>query len=278
MFGACRIFFIICVFFGVLNAQDSLAIESKDIESKTDSTNSTQDSNKEEIKAKKQLQKDIKKAKKQKPLSIINDSNPYDIDYLTLDKKYFPFIERDSNFYDSNIKEVIRKVDLAEKKSGAFIGILYGANVNCYITDYTCLINNPAFNFLYFGLRLGYQNYLGSVLPINKFGYQIYIDINSSFERHAVFSTAANIGLLYDAFDSKNGKFGIGIYFDLGFGSAKITSAPNNIYEFAAKVNLGLSMRFFGHSKLNFSLINTTIGLQTLFVSITPSVGYDYVF
>lgn len=267
------------------NSKENKQDNNKEKESKN---NKEKEKQKAEKKAQKQLQKDIKKAKKQKPLSILPDNNPYLIDYENLDKKYYPFIQRSGKFYDSDIKETIRKVDIAERKSGVFLGFLWGANLNVDTQgvlanlDSITSLNNPymtQINYLLFGLKIGYQSYIGQVLPLNTLGYQIFVDIASSFKENAVFYTTLNIGLLYDFFETKRGGFGATFYLNLGFGSANITGfESNNIYEFAGRLDLGFGVRFGGKNKINFSLINIVGGLQSYYLSFTPSVGYEYVF
>ncbi|MWV61774.1 hypothetical protein DCO58_07750 [Helicobacter saguini] len=272
------------------NEKDSNNIESttQDSIDKDKSEKELKQQEKEQKKKEKQLQKDIKKAKKQKPLNILPDNNPYLIDYTTLDRKYYPFIQRSGKFYDSDIKETIRKVDIAERKSGVFVGILWGANINVNTAsllanlDSINPLNNPYItntNYLLFGLKIGYQSYMGQVLPLNTLGYQIFVDIASSFGQGAVFYTTLNIGLLYDFFETNGGKFGATFFINFGFGSANITGfSNNNIYEFAGKIDIGLGVRINGKNKINFSLISSVGGMQSYFVSGIPSIGYEYVF
>ncbi len=214
-------------------------------------------------------------------------ANPYNIDYRHLDSKYYPYIHTRNKFYDKDIANIIHDVDAAEKKNAFFIGMVYGVSFNMAFP----LFGNPniigmqgikhtAVNFSLFGLRAGYQKYTGNVFPINRFGYQIYIDFCVDFGRNGLFFTGMNADMLWDFLNKT--KYIAGMNLGVGLGGAKITglaiSPYGDKYEAAYRINLGISMRYPLHHHKVGIYFGSVQGLERGFFSYTATIGYDYVF
>lgn len=207
------------------------------------------------------------------------DSNPYYIDYRNLDRKYYPYIKTQNKYYDKDIIEIMRNANIKEQKSGFFIGIMYGGNINFNpaIRTSTITIANTLFNPLLFGLRVGYQDYNNAILYPSYFGYQVYIDIMASFGANGAIVSGINMDFLYDFFEKKHVSIGLSI--GLGFGSARFAGLrfDNFNHEFAYKINFGFNVFLFHNHKINL-IINASQGVQTGLIGVIPMIGYDYVF
>lgn len=224
--------------------------------------------------------------KKAQKAQIEKNANPYMIDYPNLDSKYYPYIRAQNKYYDRDIKKIIHNVDSAERKNAFFLGISYGFNINFtipFLVDKN-LINysnhNSNANFSLFGLRAGYQKYTGSVLPINTFGYQIYIDFFASFGKGGLFFTGINADMLWDSLEYRG--FILGLNAGVGLDSAKITglitSTYGDKYEPAYRINLGLSVRYpLYHRKVGL-YFGGIQGVERGYLGYTFTIGYDYVF
>ncbi|RDU66356.1 hypothetical protein CQA53_03810 [Helicobacter didelphidarum] len=209
--------------------------------------------------------------------------NNFSIDYLHLDKKYYKFIKKNGKFYDEDIQTIIHKVDEGEKKNTFFVGISTGINMNFGLS----FMSGPIFgadttkivsNYTMLNLRAGYQNYTSQVFPINTFGYQIYLDIMSSFGSNALFFSGLNADFLYDFLNIDDTFFTLNL--GVGFGGANITGLQtlyDNSFEIAYKINLGIGVRFLQHHRIIY-ITNAIQGLQRGFIGITFMIGYDYVF
>lgn len=221
---------------------------------------------------------------------IEKNANPYMIDYPNLDSKYYPYIRSQNKYYDSDIKRIIYNVDSAERKNAFFVGILYGINKNVALSafsDMSLVDNNNVdkfkesnANFSLFGLRAGYQKYTGSVLPINKFGYQIYIDFCVSSGKGGLFFTGINTDMLWDFIEKRSWIVSLNV--GLGLGAAKITglaiSPYGDKYEPAYRLNAGLSIRYPSyHHKVGLYL-GIMQGVERGYLGYTYTIGYDYVF
>lgn len=201
--------------------------------------------------------------------SIEKDTNPYMIDYPNLDTKYYPYIKAQNKYYDKDIVNIIHNVDLAERKSAFFVGILYGFSVNV-TTPFNDLVGRANANFGLFSLRAGYQNYMGSVLPVNTFGYRVYIDFCNSFGKGGLFFTSINTDVLWDVLEDSVLNFGLGI------GGAKIAGFMYT--EPAIKLNFGFSIRYLHHQKIGLYLGEILYSMQGLGLTFTIGIGYDYAF
>ncbi|TLD84940.1 hypothetical protein [Helicobacter trogontum] len=219
--------------------------------------------------------------------SQINKANPYNIDYPNLDSKYYPYIQSRNKFYDKDIIQIIHNVDSAEKKNAFFIGATYGFNFNVALPLFvdmgmvgTQAIKQTAFNFSLFGLRAGYQKYTGKILPINRFGYQVYIDFCVSFGHNGLFFTGINADMLWDFLELRG--FIANINLGVGLGSSKITglivSPYGDKYEVAYRLNLGISVRYPRYHHRAGIYFGSTQGIERGFLGYTMMIGYDYVF
>lgn len=216
--------------------------------------------------------------------STANKANPYNIDYLNLDSKYYQYIQSKNKFYDKDIVKIIHDVDNAEAKNAFFIGINYGVNINValplFVNTNIIATQKTTPNFGLFGFRMGYQKYTGKFLPLNHFGYQIYIDFCMSFGRSGLSSTAINADILWDFFEFHN--FIANMNIGIGLGSSKITgfvvSPYRDKYEASYKINLGISMRYPRyHHKIGI-YFGSNQGVERGFLAYTIMIGYDYVF
>lgn len=221
---------------------------------------------------------------------IEKNANPYMIDYPNLDSKYYPYIRAQNKYYDSDIKRIIYNVDSAERKNAFFVGILYGVNINFAVPVFSNMnlvssnnVNESKetnANFSLFGLRAGYQKYTGSVLPINTFGYQIYIDFCVSSGKGGLFFTGINTDMLWDFMEEKSWIVGLNV--GLGIGAAKITglaiSPYGDKYEPAYRLNFGLSIRYPSYHQKVGLYLGIIQGVERGYLGLTPTIGYDYVF
>ncbi len=211
-------------------------------------------------------------------------SNPYNIDYNNLDSKYYPFIVSSGKFYDKDIIDIIERFDEAEKKNAFFVGIMYGININMFIPSLNIGDNTNLNGMQYvvnpslFGFHAGYQKYTSKVLPINSFGYQVYIDSSVSFGKNGLFFTSINADVLWDFFDNKSVVASLNM--GIGIGATKITGLKMEVdnYEVAYRINLGISTRIIKYSHRIGLYLGNLQGLQRGLMSTTITFGYDYVF
>ncbi|MCI7411640.1 hypothetical protein [Helicobacter bilis] len=222
-----------------------------------------------------------------KDIESKNKANPYNIDYPNLDSKYYPYIRSRNKFYDKDIAKIIENVDRAEAKNAFFIGAAYGFNINAALPFFvdagiigTQNTKSATPNFSLFGFRVGYQKYTGKMLPINHFGYQIYIDFCVSLGKSGLFFTGINADMLWDFLELHGfiGSLNLGV----GLGSSKITglaiSPYADKYEAAYRLNLGISVRYPRlHHKAGI-YFGSTQGTERGFLGYTMMIGYDYVF
>lgn len=212
---------------------------------------------------------------------IQKNANPYQIDYPNLDSKYYPYIRARNKYYDKDIKQIISNVDNAEKKNAFFLGVFYGFNFNVaipFLTNSNIPLEYTKANPTLFGLHAGYQKYTGSFLPINKFGYQIYIDFCVSFGKAGIFFTGINADVLWDIVEFNS--LIVNVNIGLGLGSAKITGLSASIYddkyEPAYKINTGLGFRYH-HQKIGL-YFGSMQSIASGYLSYITTIGYDYVF
>ncbi|STQ87172.1 hypothetical protein LS73_001050 [Helicobacter muridarum] len=206
------------------------------------------------------------------------------IDYLSLDKKYYPHIIASKKYYDLDIAKVIKSVDNAENKTGFFIGLGYGGNVNIGLSFFSSSsiqssLIMSSYNYSLIYGRIGYQNYLSTMLPVNFMGFSVYTDLLSSFLQSGVVFTGANVDLLFD-FALTNPNIWLGFGFGIGVGSSRITglSDKDSVFELAYKLNIEF-LHLFISKNHNFSLKMQIIqGLETGYIGATWILGYDYVF
>lgn len=214
-------------------------------------------------------------------------ANPYNIDYPNLDPKYYPYIQSRNAYYDRDIIHIIHKVDKAERKNAFFIGGAYGMNGNVSLPLFsmaklvgTSAPKSAGINAGLFGFRAGYQKYTGKMLPIDSFGYQVYIDFCVSFGRNGLFFTALNVDMLWDFLELEQIRMSLNA--GVGVGGAKIAGLAippySDRYEAAYRLNLGMSAHFQDTPHKLGLYFGSTQGLMRGFLGYTLMIGYDYVF
>lgn len=207
------------------------------------------------------------------------------IDYLSLDKKYYPHIKASKKYYDSDISKIIKSVDSAENKTGFFIGLGYGGNINMGLSFFSPSNIQDSFKMASYNpsliyLRAGYQNYLSTLFPVNFMGFSFYADLDSSFFLNGLVFTGVNADILFDFLEiNPNALLGAG--FGVGIGTARIAGLSpdmDNIFELSYKINIDILHLFiFKDNKISIK-IQVIQGLKTKYIGATWILGYDYVF
>lgn len=164
-------------------------------------------------------------------------ANPYDIDYNTLDTKYYKYIKSFNAIYDSDIKRLVRNVHIGLDKSGIFISTQYGGNINKFGVNPTLL-----------GLQVGYDNFKGLVLPPALMGYSMYIDYIHSFLANNINLASVNIDLAIQK--DFNASFSAGFSLGAGFGIGDVGVK----YGFAGRINYSIDFRFIRKNTLRLMI------------------------
>lgn len=217
------------------------------------------------------------------------DSNPYKIDYPSLDKKYYQHIKNRGRYYDSEIIKIIESVDEGEKRNGVFVGVGYGGNINLAtpILSSSAFIGSDSlklapYNPLLWYMRIGYQNYTSPVLFPNFLGFAVYVDSMQSYKEGALTFTGINLDLLVDIakYGSKLRSI-VGASLGIGIGSVKLTGlavdSKTNKFEAGYKLNLGFYLFVGYHNRLSVST-SLMQGMQEALIGVAWNLGYDYVF
>ncbi|PAF49093.1 hypothetical protein BKH41_03110 [Helicobacter sp. 12S02232-10] len=199
------------------------------------------------------------------------------INYGTLDPSYYKYIKFYQKTTDKEIAELVQNLDEASKKTGLFLGLSVGALGND-------VASNLKKDYLFaYGAKFGYQSFIPSIfeklfLP-NYVGRRIYIQYLATESKEEPlgrldFSTiAVNGDLMIDLPVWKG--LSAGIIAGIGLGS--MIHGYNANSEFAAMLNTGFGVTFFGHNRLELELKFITDKniewLGALFMA-----GYQYVF
>lgn len=203
-----------------------------------------------------------------------SESKDLEINYDTLDYKYYPYIMFYGDSSDEAIAELIKNIDNGQSKSGLFLGVALGG-----MSDVT---GGQSIRLSY-GAKLGYQSFLPSFFErLSKpgmLGGRIYIEYHSVMNQKGLFGAEkfSNISLAYDLLLDLPvmSKWDAGIIVGLGVGSSVYGDEANS--HASMLVNVGFGTSFLKHNRLDFEL-KVIPSLSFDWFGAIFTFGYNYVF